>query len=152
MSYTNRNLILRDLALNDQERVRLLNVDASKIGAKTLSMNLEAVIGAGTISGSMTLNETRSSLNTKIHLLAERIEAAALSKYLGLPEGFIGGQIERFSLDGTGMLNKPNSWTATMSAQANDLRCPAILSRRATARGRIHRYPLYKDRVERRGQ
>lgn len=121
-SYTNRNLILRDLALNDQERIRLLNVDASKIAAKTLSINLEAAIGAGTISGSMTLNETRSSLNTKVHLLGERIEAAALNKYLGLPEGFIGGQIERFSLGGTGVLNKPNSWSATMSAQANDLR------------------------------
>jgi hypothetical protein len=121
-SYTNKNLILRDLSLNDQERVRLLNVDASKIGAKTLSMNLEAVIGAGTISGSMTLNETRSSLNTKVHLVGERVEAAALNKYLGLPEGFIGGQIERFSLDGTGVLNKPNSWSATMSARANDLR------------------------------
>ncbi|HEV3147188.1 MAG TPA: translocation/assembly module TamB domain-containing protein, partial [Chthoniobacterales bacterium] len=121
-SYTNKNLILRDLSLNDQERVRLLNVDASKIGAKTLSMNLEAMIGAGTISGSMTLNETRSSLNTKVHLVGERVEAAALNKYLGLPEGFIGGQIERFSLDGTGVLNKPNSWSATMSARANDLR------------------------------
>ena len=121
-SYTNRSLILRDLALNDQERIRLLNVDASKIAAKTLSMNLEAVIGAGTISGSMTLNETRSSLNTRVHFLGERIEAGALNKYLGLAEGFIAGQIERFSLDGTGMLNKPNSWSATMSAQANDLR------------------------------
>lgn len=121
-SYANRSLILRDLALNDQERIRLLNVDASKIAAKTLSVNLEAVIGTGTISGSMTLNETRSSLNTKVHFLGERIEAAALNKYLGLPEGFIGGQIERFSLDGTAVLNKPNSWSATMSAQANNLR------------------------------
>jgi len=120
-SYTNRNLVLRDLALDDQERIRLLNVDASKIAEKTLSMNLEAVIGAGTISGSMTMNETRSSLNTKVHLLGERIDAAALNKYLGLPEGFIGGQIERFNLDGTGVLNKPNSWRGTMSAQANNL-------------------------------
>jgi autotransporter translocation and assembly factor TamB len=121
-SYTNRSLILRDLALNNQERIRLLNVDASKIAAKTLSINLEAAIGAGTISGSMTLNETRSSLNTKVHFLGERIQATALDKYLGLPEGFISGQIERFSLDGTGVLNKPNSWSATMSAKANDLR------------------------------
>jgi hypothetical protein len=121
-SYTNRNLILRDLALNDQERIRLLNVDASKMAAKTLSMNLEAAIGAGTISGLMTLNETRSSLNTKVHFLGERIEAAALNKYLGLPEGFISGQIERFSLDGTGVLNRPSTWSGTMSAQANNLR------------------------------
>ena len=121
-SYTNRNLILHDLALNDQERIRLLNVDASKMAAKTLSMNLEAVIGAGTISGSMTLNETRSSLNTRVHLLGERIEAAALNKYLGLPEGFIGGQIKRLDIDGTGVLNRPSTWSGTMSAEASNLR------------------------------
>jgi hypothetical protein len=120
-SYTNRSLILRDLALNDQERIRLLNVDASKIAAKTLSMNLEAAIGAGAISGSMTLNETRSLLNTKVHLLGERIEAAALNKYLGFPDGFISGQIERFRLDGTGVLNAPSTWSGTISAQASNI-------------------------------
>src|SRR6266446_3541137 len=126
-SYINRNLILRDLALNDQERIRLLNVDASKMAEKTLSMNLEALMGAGTISGSMTLNETRSSLNTKVHLLGERIEAAVLNKYLGLPEGFIGGQIKRLDIEGTGVLNRPSTWSGTVSAEASNLREQQII-------------------------
>jgi hypothetical protein len=125
-SYTNKNLIVRDLTLNDQERIRLLNIDASKIAAKTLSMNLDALSGAGTVSGSITVNETRSSLNTKVHLLGETVEAAALNKYLGLPDGFISGQIERFSLEGAGVLNAPSTWTGTTSAQASNLRTQQI--------------------------
>src|SRR6184192_3705254 len=35
-SYTNKNLILRDLALSDQEQIRFLNIDASRIDSKTL--------------------------------------------------------------------------------------------------------------------
>jgi len=119
--YVNRNLIVRDLALNDEERIRLLNLDASRIGAKTLSMNLDALSGVGTISGSMTLSEARSSLSTNAHLLGEKVEAAVLNKYVGLPDGFITGRIERFDLDGTGVLNAPITWRGRLSAQASNV-------------------------------
>src|SRR5437870_4927310 len=81
-SYANKNLLLRDLVLNDQERIRSLNVDASKIGSNVLSFKLDGVVGVGTISSSITLSETASSLQTKLHLLAENIAAQALNKYL----------------------------------------------------------------------
>ena len=47
----NKNLLLRDLVLNDQERIRSLNVDASKIGSNVLSFKLDpAQITEETIS------------------------------------------------------------------------------------------------------
>jgi TamB, inner membrane protein subunit of TAM complex len=125
-SYHNKNLILRDLILNDQERIRLLNVDASRIGAKSLTINLDGVVGDGTISSAITLNETSSSLDTKVHLLAENIPAAALNKYLTLPEDFLRGDIERLVIDGTGVLGAPRSWRGTVAARVNTFQAEAI--------------------------
>ena len=42
-SYTNKNFILRDLALSDQEQIRLLNIDASRIDSKALAVKLDGV-------------------------------------------------------------------------------------------------------------
>ncbi len=121
-SYANRNLILRDLVLDNEDRFRALGVDASQIGTKTVALNVDSAIGGGTLSGSIALNQTRSSLNTKVHLLGKTIAATALNKYISLPEGFIGGQIERVNVDLAGVLNLPSSWSGTISAQMSNLR------------------------------
>jgi hypothetical protein len=121
-SYADKNLLLRDLVLNDQERIRSLNIDASKIESNILSFQLDAVIGAGTISTSITLSETESSLKTKLHLLAENVAAEALNKYLTLPENFMSGAIERVIVDGTGVLGTPRTWNGTLSARINNFR------------------------------
>ena len=119
-SYPGRNLILRDFALNDQERIRSLNLDASRISSKVLAINLDCGIRDGTISGTMELSETRSSLNTKIHFLAEKIPADAFNKYLDLPEGFIRGELRQLTLDGTGVLDSPRTWNGTARARIDD--------------------------------
>jgi hypothetical protein len=120
-SYTNRNLVVRNLALNDEERIRSLSIDASKTATKTLSINLDALTGTGTVSGSIAFSETRSSLNTKVHFLGKTVDAASLNKYVDLPDGFISGQIEHLSLNGIGILNAPRTWSGTISAQASNI-------------------------------
>ncbi len=119
-SYANRDLILRDLALNDQDRVHLLNIEASRIGAKQLSITLEAVIGGGTISGDAAFTERASSLNAKIRLAAGKVPADSFNKYLDLPEGFIRGDVERLVLDLSGTLDAPRTWSGTIGGQVND--------------------------------
>jgi hypothetical protein len=57
-SYTNKNLIVRDVLLSDQEQIHLLNVDASRIDANALGINLNCAIGGGQLSASATLIET----------------------------------------------------------------------------------------------
>ena len=69
-SYANRILILRDVALSNDERIRELRVDASRIAERKLAINLDYSVGAGTLSGSFALNEAQSSLNTDLHLHA----------------------------------------------------------------------------------
>jgi hypothetical protein len=120
-SYSNRNLILRDLALGD-DHIHLVNLDASHIDQKKLLLNLDSAVGGGKITGSAVWSETPTSLNSKIHLLAENVDAAALNKYATLPEGFLRGNIERLNIDGSGVLDSPRTWTGAVAAQIHSFR------------------------------
>lgn len=125
-SYTDKNLILRDVALSDQENIRLLNIDASHIDSKALAVKLDAVIGGGQLSVSAALSQAGSSLNAKVNLAAEKIAAASLNKFLLLPENYFSGEIERLALDGTGVIDSPRTWSGTMSLRVSDAHVPAM--------------------------
>ena len=62
-------------------------------------------IGGGQISASAALTETKSSLDTKVNLTAEKVAAEALNKFLVIPENYLSGEIERLALDGTGTID-----------------------------------------------
>ena len=125
-SYVDKNFILRDVAFSDQENIRLLNLDASRIDSKVLAAKLDAVIGGGQLSVSAALNQTGSSLNAKANLVAEKIAAASLNKFLLLPENYFYGEIERLALDGTGGIDSPRTWSGTMSLRVSDAHVPAM--------------------------
>jgi TamB, inner membrane protein subunit of TAM complex len=125
-SYTNKNLIVRDVLLSDQEQIHLLNADASRIDANTLGINLNCTIGGGQLSASATLIETKSSLDTKIHLAAEKVAAESLNKFLIFPADYLSGEIDHLALDGRGVIDLPRTWSGTMSLQMNDVHRPEI--------------------------
>jgi len=125
-SYTDKNVILRDVALTDQEQIRFLSIDASRIDSKVLAVKLDAVIGSGPLSASATLNETGSSLNAKVNVTAERIDAESLNKFLSLPENYLSGKVERLALDGTGVIDSPRTWRGTLSLGVSDAHLPAL--------------------------
>jgi autotransporter translocation and assembly factor TamB len=125
-SYANKNLIIRDLALSDQEQIRLLNIDASRIEAKTLSINADCSIGGGRLSAATALTESGPSLDTNIRVAAEKVSADSLSKFMGLGPGQLSGEIERLSFDGKGVLNQPRTWNGTISLKINNVRRPEL--------------------------
>ena len=126
-SYADKNFILRDVALSDQEHIQLLNIDASRIDSKALAAKLDAVIGGGQLSVSAALNEGESSLNAKVSLAAKKIAADSLNKFLLLPENYFSGEIERLALDGTGVIDSPRVLgAATMSLRLSDAHVPAM--------------------------
>jgi autotransporter translocation and assembly factor TamB len=125
-SYTNKNLILRDLVLSDQDKLRMLNVDASRIDANALTLNLNCIIGGGQLSASAALSETQSSLNAKINVTAEKIRAESLNKFLVLPEDYLSGEIERLALDASGVIDAPRTWSGTLSLQMSNVDRPGI--------------------------
>ena len=122
VSYVNSNLMVRDLVLNNEERIHSLRVDASRIRSGTLTIEVESEMGSGKLSGSLLLRETRTSLNTDTHLVVENVKVEALNKYLGLSEAVRRGDIERLTIDGTGVLNTPRTWNGTASARINNFR------------------------------
>src|SRR5882724_9734481 len=120
-SYTNKNLILRDLNLSDQEQLHLLNVDASHIDANALLLNLNATVGGGQLSAPAALTETQSSLSTKVRVTAEKVAAESLNKFLVIPENYLSGEIERLALDGVGSIDAPRTWSGRLSLQMGDV-------------------------------
>jgi hypothetical protein len=120
-SYTNKNLVLRELNLSDQEQLHLLTIDASQIEANALSIVLNCTVGGGQISASAALSETKSSLDAKLHVAAQKVAAEALNKFLVIPENYLAGEIERLNLDGAGAIDLPRTWTGTLSLQMNDV-------------------------------
>ena len=125
-SYANKNIILRDLALSDQEQIRLLNIDASRIDSRALAIELKIVIGGGQLSVSADLTEGASSLNAKVNLAAEKVAAQSLNKFLLLPENYFAGEVERLSVVGAGAIDSPHTWSGTMSLQATEAHVPAV--------------------------
>jgi hypothetical protein len=120
-SYTNKNLILRDLNLSDQEQLHFLQVDASQIDANYLAVNINCTVGGGQLSASAALTETKSSLDTKLLLAVQKVAADALNKFLVIPENYLAGEIERLNLDGAGAIDAPRTWTGTLSLQMKDV-------------------------------
>ena len=132
-SYTNKNLILRDLNLSDQEQLHLLNVNASQIDANALSIVLKCTVGGGQISASSELTETKSSLDMKVHVAADNVAAEALNKFVVFPENYLSGEIDRLALEGSGTIDAPRTWNGTLSLQLSDVHRPAINFDRAVA-------------------
>jgi len=130
-SYTNKNLILRDLNLSDQEQLHLLDIDASHIDANALLLNLNATVGGGQLSASAALTETQSSLSTKVRVTAEKVAAESLNKFLVIPENYLSGEIERLALDGAGTIDAPRTWSGTLSLQMGDVHRKEINFERA---------------------
>ena len=125
-SYANRILILREVALSNDERIRELRVDASRIGERKLAINLDYSVGAGKLSGSFALNEAQSSLNTDLHLHAENVPAGVINKYAALPEDFIRGQIEKLDVDLSGLISAPRTWQGKLIAQISNFQQQGI--------------------------
>ncbi len=134
-SYTNKNLIIRDVLLDEQEQVHLLNIDASRIDASILGIGLNCTVG-GQLSASATLSETQSSLNAKLNVAAENVSWQSLNKFLVFPESYLSGEIERLALDGSGIIDQPRTWSGTLSLRMSDVRRPELNLGSAVVLGR----------------
>ena len=130
-TYAKRNLVLRDLVLASDERVRSVNLDASQIASRKLSCNIDYPVGAGIITGSCQVSEAQSSLNIVGRLHAANVPAGVINKYTALPEGWVRGDVEKLDADLSGLLSSPRTWKGTVSAQVRSFQQQAITFDRA---------------------
>lgn len=121
-SYTNRNLSLGNITLDEQNQIRLLAFDASHIAAKSIDVMLDASLAGGTVTGSAALSQTGRSLKTKLRLIANNVSLDTLRGYLGRPPEFLGGDVEHLSITSEGIVDAPRTWEALVEAQLKNLR------------------------------
>jgi hypothetical protein len=121
-SYTNKNLILGGLVLDDENQIRLLAFDASHIRSKSIEVVLDASLAHGTVAGSAALSETAHSLKTRLRLVAENVSLDTLRGYLGRPADFLTGDVERLAIECSGAIDAPQTWNGTLEAQIKNLR------------------------------
>src|SRR5947208_2445965 len=125
-SYTDKNLIVRDVLLSDQDQIHLLNVDASRIDADALGINLNCTVGGGQLSAYAASTETQSSLNAKLDVAAEKVSWESLNKFLLFPENFLSGEIEHLTVDGSGIVDQPRTWSGNLSLRMSDVHRPEL--------------------------
>jgi autotransporter translocation and assembly factor TamB len=121
-SYSNKNLVISGLVLDDQNQFRLIAFDASHIAARSIEVVLDSSLAGGTIAGSIALSETTESLNMKLRLVAENVSLDTLRGYLGRPPEFLAGDVERLAVQADGTLDRPSTWTGSLQASINNLR------------------------------
>ncbi|MGZ5553624.1 MAG: hypothetical protein ACXWHF_08290, partial [Chthoniobacterales bacterium] len=120
-SYTGKNLVINDLALDEQNRIRLLRIDASHIKEKKLDLTLDASLAGGTVSGAIALSETARSLDLNAKIVADKVSLDTLRGYLGRPPEFFGGNMDHLEAAWTGALDSPSTWNGTVTAQLSNL-------------------------------
>ncbi len=92
-SYTNKNLVISGLILDEQNQFRLIAFDESHIAARRLEVVLDASAAGGTVAGSIALGETAKSLTMKLRFVAENVSLDTLRGYLGRPPEFLAGDV-----------------------------------------------------------
>jgi len=121
-SYTNKNLVISGLVLDNQNQFRLIAFDASHIAARSLEVVVDASLAGGTVAGSLGLSETAQSLNTKLRLVAENVSLDTLRGYIGRPPEFLAGDVQRLTIECNGAIDAPRTWNGSLQAQINNLR------------------------------
>lgn len=131
-AYTNKNLVISGLVLDEENQFRLIAFDASRIASRSLEVVLDASLAHGTVAGSLALRETPHSLDTKLRLVAENVSLDTLRGYIGRPPEFLAGDVQRLSIEGSGVIDAPRTWTGSLQTQINNLRQESLFFDRVT--------------------
>ncbi len=121
-TYANRNLYIHNLTLDQNNQLKEVNLDASKIGQGKLALQLKGTLGGGNIQSQMQLSAKGSSYQTKTTLHAKDISLGQLGQYLGQPAGTLSGDVKNVNIDWQGKLDAPSSWNGTIEADLENVR------------------------------
>ena len=145
-SYEDRNLFLRNLVLDEQTKLDVVNIDASKIGENKLEAKVKGTVAGGRIDGTFALGEQDKSLGTKIDLSVEDTSLEAVTKYLQPPEVEEGrlkapdaaddepvvpktvrGDVKRLAIKAEGKVDKPNTWNGSVEGEIENLAAGGVV-------------------------
>src|SRR5436190_9331825 len=137
-NYENRNLILRDVVLNEQTQFQLINVDASHIRQHTMALRGVGTLDGASVDLQASLTEQARSLFIKSHATARDLSISSAKKLGLLADVPVQGDIETFAFDFVGLLRSPRTWTASGDGIVRNLQVAGATFDRATAHLSAH--------------
>ena len=137
-SYENRNLVLRDVVLNEQTRFSLINVDASRIREHMMTLRLVGTLDGAPIDLQASLTEQARSLFIKSHTTARNLSLSSAKKLGLFSDAPVQGNVENFTFDFVGLLRAPKTWAASGDGVVRDLQVAGATFDRAAAQISAH--------------
>ncbi|HET7227849.1 MAG TPA: hypothetical protein VFJ55_04345, partial [Chthoniobacterales bacterium] len=137
-SYENRNLILRDVVLNEQTRFSFINADASRIREHTMALRLVGTLDAAPIDLQASLTEEARSLFIKSRMTTRNLSLSSAKKLGLFSDAPVQGEIENFTLDFVGLLGAPKTWTGSGGGIVRDMQVAGATFDRAAAQISAH--------------
>jgi autotransporter translocation and assembly factor TamB len=136
-SYTNRNLVLRDIVLGDRAKIALVNLDASHIREHTLGFRIDATIDTGALGAQGQLTEEARSLRVKAQGAVRNLSLTSLQQF-GIGDEGIAGNVDNVTFDFSGLLSSPKTWMSSGNALIRDLQVNGVTLDRITAQFSAH--------------
>ena len=121
-SYANKNLYLHNLTLDQENKLEMVNVDASAIGKGKLGLQFKGTLGGGQVASKIDLSTRGSTYQTNTNIHAKDISLAKLGEYLGRSPGEFSGDVRNAEIDLKGSLDQPASWDGTIKVEIHNLR------------------------------
>ena len=137
-SYDNRNLVLRDVVLNEQTRFSLINADASRIREHMMTLRLVGTLDGAPIDLQASLAEQARSLFIKSHTTARNLSLSSAKKLGLFSDAPVQGNVENFTFDFVGLLRAPKTWAASGAGVVRDLQVAGATFDRAAAQISAH--------------
>ena len=137
-NYDNRNLILRDVILNEQTRFSLINADASRIREHMMALRLVGTLDGGPVDLQASLTEQARSVFIKSHTTARNLSLSSAKKLGLFSDAPLDGEVENFVFDFVGLLSGPKTWAASGGSVVRNLRVAGVSFDRAAAQISAH--------------
>lgn len=143
-TYENRDLILRDLVLDEQTKLRLVNVDASRLASSALDVKVEGEVLGGKISAAVSLSKKTDGMGAGIDFAAEDLSLETLTRYLNpptiqgaiirgprikldTPKAAMRGDAKRIAIKMQGIIERPSSWNGSIAGQLENIAAGGVV-------------------------
>ncbi len=120
-SYENRNLVLRNLVLDDGTRLDLVNLDASRVDEGKLDVKFDGLVGGGRVGGSIALGEKGGGAETTVDFNVQNTSLAQVGRSFGREDTGVAGEVDRLSVKGRGRIDRPETWSGAIAGEIRNL-------------------------------
>jgi TamB, inner membrane protein subunit of TAM complex len=119
-TYEERNLLLKNLTLDPELSITLLNIDASELDEDVLRFSLHAELFQGDAQFDGVITDLNESNRTKVDARLSSISLDQMSEYLNVKPA-VTGSVRLFTLNFSGALSNPSTWSGDGFGQFTDL-------------------------------